>query len=540
METVEFDKSDFKIEKYINKLVQEAVGGTEIEQRKKKIQELSDLTSASLKKHVYANYAQFIETAKEISHLESEMYQLSHILFEQRNLLSSLREGTGNKKDFEEEAETELDDPRSNQAIQTIKQIVTGFNGSLDGKFFLNEGALIELDSNDYHLDGVKNAINIITPDGSKIFQSIKMEAKNEWIEKFEVAYKFNQQGKPKKRPAPSTPIKKPITDSKSILSDLTPSDDNTSVVEYWAPEWLSVAPEEIQALIAQRHFEDALSLIQKAEEYILSDSTFWNAAEISGKLKVIKVNFSNVLVQELSNCHTKNLQAMLTSARRPLKLLADMGKARQACGTLLKICTTSIRSAQREARRSNAQISDLFFCDVVLVVSEFLRAFNDQGACVSSLVVWCNTELRYFASQLIKHYFTKGTQLETVAKTVEGIRSPWQKQLIEESRQRLLETVGRTEESWQPYNLHTKSHLRSLLKELDSLGINMKTQVTGDTWINLTQSTVLFCRHFLSVTESCGLLAKTETLKLNSEILLKDLFLAQYYIKPNPGAPVD
>lgn len=48
-------------------MVQEAVGGTEIEQRKKKIQELSDLTSASLKKHVYANYAQFIETAKEIS-----------------------------------------------------------------------------------------------------------------------------------------------------------------------------------------------------------------------------------------------------------------------------------------------------------------------------------------------------------------------------------------------------------------------------------------------------------------------------------------
>lgn len=161
----------------------------------------------------------------------------------------------------------------------------------------------------------------------------------------------------------------------------------------------------------------------------------------------------------------------------------------------------------------------------------------------------------------MIKHYFTKGTQLETVAKTVEGIRSPCAKltdigidisyqmegllrnsleQLIEESRQRLLETVGRTEESWQPYNLHTKSHLRSLLKELDSLGINMKTQVTGDTWINLTQSTVLFCRHFLSVTESCGLLAKTETLKLNSEILLKDLFLAQYYIKPNPGAPVD
>lgn len=33
---------------------------------------------------------QFIETAKEISHLESEMYQLSQLLSEQRALLSTL------------------------------------------------------------------------------------------------------------------------------------------------------------------------------------------------------------------------------------------------------------------------------------------------------------------------------------------------------------------------------------------------------------------------------------------------------------------
>lgn len=30
---------------------------------------------------------QFIETAKEITHLESEMYQLSHLLTEQKSLL---------------------------------------------------------------------------------------------------------------------------------------------------------------------------------------------------------------------------------------------------------------------------------------------------------------------------------------------------------------------------------------------------------------------------------------------------------------------
>jgi hypothetical protein len=53
-------------------------------------QTLSESTHSQLKKNVYQNYRQFIDTAKEISFLESEMYQLSHMITEQRNLLSEL------------------------------------------------------------------------------------------------------------------------------------------------------------------------------------------------------------------------------------------------------------------------------------------------------------------------------------------------------------------------------------------------------------------------------------------------------------------
>lgn len=161
----------------------------------------------------------------------------------------------------------------------------------------------------------------------------------------------------------------------------------------------------------------------------------------------------------------------------------------------------------------------------------------------------------------MIKHYLTKGSQLEIVAKCVEGVREPCSQlaeigidlsyhmegllrptleQIIEESRYRLVETVSRTEKTWQPYNLQTKSNLRATLRELDSLGINMKEQVTGDTWINLTQSTVNFCRHFLNICESCALLAKNEALHSNVEVLLKDLFLAQYNVRPPPTITVD
>lgn len=122
----------------------------------------------------------------------------------------------------------------------------------------------------------------------------------------------------------------------------------------------------------------------------------------------------------------------------------------------------------------------------------------------------------------------------------MEGLLRNSLEQLIEESRVRLVETIGRSEDVWQPYNLQTKSHLKTLLRELDAVGIDMRSQVTGDTWINLTQTTVNFCRHFLSVTESCGFLAKNETLKMNVEVLLRDMFLAQHESKPSVTTTVD
>lgn len=164
---------------------------------------------------------------------------------------------------------------------------------------------------------------------------------------------------------------------------------------------------------------------------------------------------------------------------------------------------------------------------------------------------------MQYFAAQLIKHYLNKGTHLADVARCVEGVRRPCAQlteigldlsyhmegllrssleQIVEESRARLCETIGRTEEVWQPYNLQTTQRLRETLADMDAMGIDMKSQVTGDTWINLTASTVNFCRHFLGVTESCGLLAKNETLKLNVEVLLKDLFMAQYNVQVHAG----
>lgn len=195
---------------------------------------------------------------------------------------------------------------------------------------------------------------------------------------------------------------------SDAPLSPTSTIGETEVVQEKPGPDWLLSAGEEIQSLIAQRHFEETLALIVKCEEHFASDSTFHRATEIAEKvcdricrweitklmdilsiialqIKQLKSSLSNVLLFELSNCQSRSLHAALISSRRPLKLLAEMGKAREACGTLLRVCTTAIRTSQRQARRNNLEISQLFFCDLTQVASEFLKAFSTQSACISS-----------------------------------------------------------------------------------------------------------------------------------------------------------
>lgn len=148
-------------------------------------------------------------------------------------------------------------------------------------------------------LDGVKNAINLMTTDGSRVFQCVSAAAKKEWIEKFEVSVKFNTT-KHKKGPAPQPPKQiqrqQSSVEAKSISSNLT--SPTNSVQENYAPDWVVYAPEEVQAEMAQRHFEESLALIQRVEDFLEKNANVHNGAEISEKVKALKLQLSSVLLQ--------------------------------------------------------------------------------------------------------------------------------------------------------------------------------------------------------------------------------------------------
>lgn len=106
------------------------------------------------------------------------MYQLSHLLIEQRNILSTLREQNATEKTrdvlLDEPEKGELfqswfsigqksiylftifpdainkDEIQNKRALAAIQESLIGFNGNLENKTFLHEGALIELDPDSY------------------------------------------------------------------------------------------------------------------------------------------------------------------------------------------------------------------------------------------------------------------------------------------------------------------------------------------------------------------------------------------------------
>lgn len=64
---IEFANENFNSDDYVKRLVKERVAGSELSDYKKQLQKEKEDISVGLKKKVFENYTQFIETAREIS-----------------------------------------------------------------------------------------------------------------------------------------------------------------------------------------------------------------------------------------------------------------------------------------------------------------------------------------------------------------------------------------------------------------------------------------------------------------------------------------
>lgn len=83
-----FENERFNVDSYVKKIAADSIYASNIADTRDKLNRNAQLTAEEIKQSVYKNYANFMETAKEVGHLESKMSQLRQSLDEQRKLLN--------------------------------------------------------------------------------------------------------------------------------------------------------------------------------------------------------------------------------------------------------------------------------------------------------------------------------------------------------------------------------------------------------------------------------------------------------------------
>ncbi|CAF4927429.1 unnamed protein product [Rotaria sp. Silwood1] len=92
----------FEPESFVQSIASKSIGSTDLMNMKRRMHLIASEAKTELKQNVYRNHTKFIETAKEVSSLESEVYQLHSLLADEKQLLNTVKEllNVENKKNF--------------------------------------------------------------------------------------------------------------------------------------------------------------------------------------------------------------------------------------------------------------------------------------------------------------------------------------------------------------------------------------------------------------------------------------------------------
>lgn len=157
-------------------------------------------------------------------------------------------------------------------------------------------------------------------------------------------------------------------------------------------PEWMLEVAEDLDSCIAQRHFEEAYSLLEKAKAYLKDAQPTPAFLDIQAKVNERGTSLVDVLTKELElSAEAKSLQGGgLRSARRVAKLLILLNRSAQACQLYLRLCSAVLKARLKRVKREGAtvayvkQISAIAFSNIVEMTKEFLKIFPQTTNCVS------------------------------------------------------------------------------------------------------------------------------------------------------------
>lgn len=469
----------FEPQEYVKQLSQQSDGDRDLQEHRQKIQNLADETAQNLKKNVYKNYRQFIETAKEISYLESEMYQLSHILTEQKSLMESITGALLSADKDETSREMQAAFPKDTEELKqrtltSLLEKVEGGKTIMDtpGRHLVYNGDLVEFDvdnmsplqkvhaflMNDcllianwlptrrgtvkyrynalYNLESfavvnvkdnppMKDMFKILMFPDSRIFQAENSKIKKEWLEILDETKKskVSKDRHKKEDEVPVSPVPAPVSTNPFDMDD----DDEDVAQESTEVEldldWIQELPEDLDVCIAQRDFEGAVDLLDKLNEYLKEQPTTPRVVQLRANVETRVRQLTDVLVFELSP--DRSLRGGPRATRRAVSQLIRLGQSTKACELFLRNRAAAVQTAIRQLRIEGAtllyihKLCNIFFTSLLETAKEFEMDFAGNTGCYSALVVWSRSAVRMFVDAFSKQVFDSKESLSTAAECV-------------------------------------------------------------------------------------------------------------------------
>ncbi|XP_019738291.1 exocyst complex component 8 [Hippocampus comes] len=473
------ESPNFDPQNYVKQLSQQSDGDRDLQEHRQKIQNLADETAQNLKKNVYKNYRQFIETAKEISYLESEMYQLSHILTEQKSIMESITQALLSTDKDETSKEMQAAFPKESEEVKqrsltSLLEKVEGGKTIMDtpGRHLVYNGDLVEFDvdnmspvqkvhaflMNDclliatwlanrrgavkykynalYDLESfavvnvkdnppMKDMFKILMFPDSRIFQAENSKIKKEWLEILDETKKNKankEHGKKEEEKTPTSPIRVEVSTNPFDQDD----DDEQAEVEESVDlglEWIQELPEDLDVCIAQRDFEGAVDLLEKLNEYLKEQPLTTKVKELRAKVDERVRQLTDVLVFELSP--DRSLRGGPQATRRAVLQLIRLGQSTKACELFLKNRAAAVHTAIRQLRIEGAtllyihKLCNIFFTGLLETAKEFQMDFAGNTGCYSAFVAWSRSAMRMFVDAFSKQVFDSKENLSTASECV-------------------------------------------------------------------------------------------------------------------------
>ncbi|XP_063410901.1 exocyst complex component 8-like isoform X1 [Mytilus trossulus] len=484
-------KQDFDPDHFVSKQAEN--GEDQLLVMKQKIQILSDETAHALKHNVYKNYSQFIETAKEISILEGEMYQLSHILTEEKSLMSSMMEMSlvSDKAIVEQPKEQSQENPeedtRKNLAFLLEKVEGCSSVTEVPGRHLIHNGDLAELDAesftqiqkvhafllNDslmiatwlpnrrgpvryrfqglYELDSlaivnvrdagpIKNAFKILMFPDAKMYQADGAKAKRHWLDILEETKKAKASRDKQKKEAAILLAEQQAHTPEEERKSFPIEDDSETIVaietDCLNADWIQELPEDLDMCIAQRDFEGAVDLVEKVNEYLKDCPKVPVVKEFRSRIDNRIKQLTEGLMGELQVSPERSLRGGPRAARRAVTQLIRLGKSAQACDLFLKNRSAIIKYNIRQLKFEGAttlyirRLCDVFFPCLSETGKEFTKAFQDHYGCMSAFVVWAKEELEMCVNTFNRHVFGGKSTLTVISECVQTARQHCDEQL--------------------------------------------------------------------------------------------------------------